>query len=149
MFSQIENNLEQKQISVLRRKFLVTIPTMTVVGYVGARYASTRFGLPKWPGLCLRLAGAILTPIVSTMLLVHFNKAEIFRIGTSMMRSLNELRERQEGPFADPSARDKWDYQIKDRRFSQFEKVDPSIEAEYSKLDYNQIVNESVSRDKM
>lgn len=105
--------------------------------------------MSRWPGRFLKLAGAVVTPVVFTMFLVHLNKSEIFRIGSTMMRSLNELRELQEGPFADPSVREKWDQQMKDKQFSKFAKVDPTIAAEYDALNYKELVDDSVRNGKI
>jgi hypothetical protein len=141
----IPDGMEQKQLTVLRRKFIVTIPTSAAVGYVASRYVTGN--MSKWTGRLVRISGTLLGPIIGSMVLVHLNKAEIFRIGSSMMNGMTKMREREEGPFADPVVREKWDSQMRDRQFKQNLRIDPDIENEYAGLNYKQIVDQSVRKE--
>lgn len=80
------------------------------------------------------------------MVIVHFNRAEIFRVGNSMMRQMWELRKLEEGPFRDPAVRQKWDNQMENQQFKMF-RPDVDISKEYSVgIDYNRIVEDSVRK---
>ena len=137
---------EDKQVTILRRKFLVGIPLFSLVGYLTAKVATSHFGLSKWPRRAATVAGLVLTPIIGSMGIVHFNRAEIFRVGNTMVRQMEELRRMEEGPFRDPSVRAKWDAQMNDRKFKSI-KIDENIAQEYaSGIDYSQIVNDSVRK---
>ena len=140
------DSFEEKQLTVLRRKFLVGMPLFGFGGYLAARAATTKFGISKWPRRALHVAGALVTPVIGSMLIVHFNKAEIFRVGRTMMNQMEQLRKQEEGPFKDAAVREKWDQQMKDRKFGQF-KVDEDVAAEYSSgIDYGKIVDDSVRK---
>lgn len=137
---------EEKQLTVLRRKFLVGIPMCSVLGYFAARATAARFGLSAWPRRIMNVAGVILTPIVGSMVIVHFNRAEIFRVGNSIMRQMEELRKLEEGPFRDPTVRQQWDSQMENRQFKMF-RQDVDISKEYSGgVDYNRIIEDSVGK---
>jgi hypothetical protein len=80
------------------------------------------------------------------MLIVHFNRAEIFRVGGSMLREMEELRRMEEGPFRDPNMREKWDQQMNSRKFNLL-RPDTDIQKEYeSGMDYSKIVGDSTRR---
>ena len=137
---------EDKQLTVLRRKFLVGIPLFSVFGYVAARAAGGALGLSRWPRRGLHVLGAVVTPLLGSMLIVHFNRSEIFRLGSGMMRQMEELRNREEGPFADPMMRQRWDDQMKDRQYKLF-KPDENIASEFkSSLDFERIVEDSLRK---
>ena len=137
---------EDKSLTVLRRKFLVAIPTLSIVGFAGARLAASKFGFSKWPRRGLCTLGAIVTPIIGSMLIVHFNKAEIFRVGSGMMREMEQLRKLEQGPFSDPNVRMKWDEQVKSRQFNLL-RPDENIAKEFqSSLDYESIVKDSIRK---
>lgn len=94
----------------------------------------------------MNVAGVILTPIVGSMVIVHFNRAEIFRVGNSIMRQMEELRKLEEGPFRDPTVRQQWDSQMENRQFKMF-RQDVDISKEYSGgVDYNRIIEDSVGK---
>ena len=137
---------EDKTITVLRRKFLFGIPVCAIGGYVLANHTAANFGVSRWPARGLKIAGALLTPLLGSMIIVHFNKAEIFRAGGSMLREMELLRKLEEGPFADPTMRSKWDEQMAQRKFN-FIRPDENIAKEFeSSLDYSKIVDDSIKR---
>jgi hypothetical protein len=142
----MEGNFEDKQLTVLRRKFLVGIPTFSVVGYALARMTSAKFSLGRWAGRGLHVIGAVVTPILGSMLIVHFNRAEIFRLGIGMMRQMEEMRKSEDGPFADPMMRQRWDQQMQNRQFKIL-KPDENIANEFkSSLDFERIVEDSIRK---
>jgi hypothetical protein len=140
------SQFEDKQVTILRRKFLVGIPTFSLIGFLTAKMVSSHFGFSKWPRRTATVAGLVLTPIIGSIGIVHFNRAEIFRVGNTMMRQMEELRRMEEGPFKDPSVRAKWDEQINSRQFKSV-RIDENIASEYaSGVDYSEIVNDSVRK---
>ena len=148
--SSIPSIPEDKALTVLRRKFLVGIPTFSFLGYLGARIISERFELSKIMTRLIRVGGAIITPIIGTMMIVHFNRGEIFRIGSGMMRELEEARKAGVGPFSDPSVREKWDNQvIKDRQFGRlFKTTDNELMSDEDlkpQIDYKSVVSEATT----
>ena len=137
---------EDKALTVLRRKFLVGIPVFSFCGYLGARILSERFQFSKLMSRMSRVGGAVLTPIIGTMMIVHFNRGEIFRIGSGMMKELEEARNAGVGPFADPSVREKWDKQVmKDRQFGRLFKTEDLLQDDElkPKMDYKSVVSEA------
>lgn len=141
---------EDKQLSVLRRKFMVGIPLSAAFGYWIASRTAAGSQFSKWGGRGLKTLGFVGVPLVTSWLIVHFNRAEIFRIGTSMMREMGELRTREEGPFSDPSVREKWDSQMASRKFSNslLSRTDceSSRESNISEVNFNQIVEDSLRK---
>ena len=137
---------EDKALTILRRKFLVGIPLFSGCGYLGARIVSERYQFTKWASRLSRIGGGIITPIIGTMMIVHFNRAEIFRIGSGMMKGLDEARKAQVGPFADPSMREKWDNQVmKDRQLGRLFINDSQIDQDEElrpRIDYKSVVNQ-------
>ena len=109
--------MEDKSLKILRRKFLVGIPIFGMAGYFGGRFISERMNLNRWPSRLARIGGVVMTVFAGTFGIVHFNRVEIFRIGSSMMKEMENLRASGQGPFSDPQVRDKWDEQMKDRKF--------------------------------
>jgi len=141
---------EDKALTILRRKFLVGIPFFSVCGYMGARIVTDRFQCSKWVSRLGRIGGAVLTPIVGTMMIVHFNRGEIFRIGSGMMKELDEARKAEVGPFSDPQVREKWDSQVMrdgNRKFGRFFKTETFEEDEElkPKINYKSVVNEATA----
>jgi hypothetical protein len=137
---------EDKSVAVLRRKFLVGIPTFGILGYVGSRAVTHKFGISGWRGRGLRILATIVSPVIGSMLIVHFNRGEIFRIGGSMLRDMETLRQREEGPFADANVREKWDQQMSNRKFNLL-KPDSHISQEFeSGISYEKIVDDSIGR---
>jgi hypothetical protein len=134
---------EDKALTVLRRKFLIGIPAFSACGYLGARLISQRFALSKWISRLSRIGGAIVTPIIGTMVIVHFNRGEIFRIGSSMMKELENARRDELGPFSDPLVRQKWDQQTEGKFGHLFLSNDQLFEDPDLKpnIDYQSIVN--------
>ena len=135
---------EDKALTVLRRKFLVGIPVFSACGYLGARILTEKFVASKWVSRLSRVGAAILTPIIGTMLIVHFNRAEIFRIGSGMMKELEDARRHERGPFSDPLLREKWDQQTSEKFGHLFQSnqellEDPELRPQ---IDYQSIVNE-------
>ena len=143
------STFEDKSITVLRRKFLLAIPVSMALGYVGTGLLVARFSsLGRWARRGLRLGGLLGAPLGACMLIAHFNRAEIFRAGTSMMREMGELRKLEEGPFADPRVREKWDSQVAVRRVGKGAKgaVEYLGDEDGKKMDYSGIVDGSVSQ---
>ena len=137
---------EDKSLTVLRRKFLVGIPTFGLLGFVTSKMIATRYGFSRWPGRAMKIFGTLFTTGFGTMLIVHFNRAEIFRVGGSMLREMEELRRMEEGPFRDPNMREKWDQQMNSRKFNLL-RPDTDIQKEYeSGMDYSKIVGDSTRR---
>ena len=135
--------MEEKQVEILRRKFLVGFPTFAVSGYLGMRYLTSRVG--GWKGRLARFGGAVVTPVIGSMLIVHFNRAEIFRIGSSMLRQMDELRRLEEGIFKDPAICEKLDEQMRHGKFQKMFHCNNKIsDNDYSGIDYAKIVNDSV-----
>ena len=136
-------NLEDKQLTVLRRQFSVGIPLSAVAGFLMAKKLSVQFGMGRWAGRGLKGFALVGLPVLTSSAIVHFNRGEIFRIGTRMMREMNELRGREEGPFADAAVRAKWDAQMANRSFSMF-RPEQGIAKEFeSSIDFNSIVKDS------
>ena len=65
-----------------------------------------------------------------------------------MMREMGELRKLEEGPFADPRVREKWDSQVAVRRVGKGAKgaVEYLGDEDGKKMDYSGIVDGSVSQ---
>lgn len=137
---------EDRSLTVLRRKFLVAIPTLSIVGFAGARFAASKFGLTRWPRRGLCTLGAIMTPIIGSMLIVHLNKGEIFRLGSGMMREMEQLRKIEQGPFGDPNIRRKWDEQVRTRQFNLVRPDEDIAQDLQSSVDYESIVNHSIRK---
>jgi hypothetical protein len=137
---------EDHSLTVLRRKFLVAIPTLSIVGFGGARFAASKFGFTRWPRRGLCTLGAIVTPIIGSMLLVHLNKAEIFRVGSGMMREMEQLRKLEQGPFGDPNVRMKWDEQVRTRQFNLLRPDENIAQEVQSSVAYKSIVNDSIRK---
>jgi hypothetical protein len=139
-------HFEDKSLIVLRRKFLVALPVCSITGYMGAKIAAGKIGLSKWPRRAACIAGAIIAPVVSCMMIVHFNRAEIFRVGSGMLHEMEQLRKLEQGPFSDPAVRGKWDQQMRDRTFNLM-KPDPHIAQEFnSSIDYESIISDSLRK---
>ena len=137
---------EDKCLTVLRRKFLVGIPTSALVGFLTSKVIANRYALSRWPGRALKIFGTLFSTGVGSMLIVHFNRAEIFRVGGSMLRDMEELRKLEQGPFSDPNMRKKWDEQMSNRKLNLL-RPDANIQREYeSGIDYNKIVGDSIRK---
>lgn len=135
---------EDKRLQVLRRKFIVGIPLSGIVGYGIGRSVSTHFGFGKWAGRSMKFGlGFLGFPLLASFLIVQFNKSEIFRIGTSMMREMDELRQREEGPFTDPTFREKWDARKIVSPTSRGAELSKEFE---STVDFNGIVENSLGK---
>ena len=143
---------EDKGLTVLRRKFIVGIPFFGLMGYMVGRMIAEKYNFSRIVSRVSRIGGAIITPIIGTMMIVHFNRAEIFRIGSGMMKELEEARKAEIGPFADPLVREKWDtsYGV-NRQFGHKMFKDELIEKDAElrpQMDYQALVSELTSRDK-
>jgi hypothetical protein len=137
---------DDKTVTILRRKFLVGIPLFTIAGFVSSKLLASHFALSKWSARSLKIVGTIVSPILGSMLIVHFNRTEIFRAGGAMLRQMEQLRKLEQGPFADPAVRNKWDEQMASRKFNLL-RPDENIAKEFeSSIDFNKIVDESIKR---
>lgn len=145
---------EDKGLTVLRRKLIVGIPIFGITGYMVGRMIAEKYNFSRIVSRMSRIGGAIITPIIGTMMIVHFNRAEIFRIGSGMMKELEETRKAEIGPFADPLVREKWDTSYGgNRQFGHkiFKTSDELIEKDAElrpQMDYQALVSELTSRDK-
>jgi hypothetical protein len=137
------NLLDERNLTRLRRKFLVTIPTLSVVGWFAGRWASTGWG--KWARRGTKTGLALLAPVIGCMGIVHFNKHEIYRIGKSTLSHMEELRRQELPPFHDPTVRAEWDKRMDDRKFRLF-KSEITQEELNSDVNFLSIVDNSISK---
>lgn len=127
---------EDKTLTILRRKFLMGIPLSMGVGYMCGGLVGRKLSFGVLP---FKIAGFVCAPILSSMLIVHFNRAEIYRVGSGIVAEMEQLRKTNSGPFADQAVRDQWDTQMQRRKLTTIPQMETTI-------DYEKIVKDSVSK---
>jgi hypothetical protein len=135
---------EDKSLTYLRRKFLIGIPSFGILGWMGGKLLADHFALSKWSHRGCRIACMLLGAFTATTGIVYFNQSEIFRIGNSMMRQMEMMRESKQGPFVDPQMCERWDEQMANRRITRHQGQLEDFNREYtSTVDYSKVVNEA------